>query len=72
MKHHKSILYDALLHLSIENMKVRKSEKLYIFKISKYMLLCKMVAMVILHQFLSSGHTMSCVAIQAMIYLHLT
>ena len=29
------------------------------FKISKYMLLCKMVVMVILHHFLSAGHIMS-------------
>ena len=28
-------------------------------KILKYMLLCKIVAMVILHQFLSAGHIMS-------------
>ena len=33
-------------------------------KISKYMLLCKVVAMVILHQFLSAGHVMSNVAKQ--------
>ena len=58
MKHHKSILYDDLVHLSIENMKY------CIFKISKYMLLCKMVAMVILHPFLSSGHIMPIVAKQ--------
>ena len=45
------------------------------FKISKYMLLCKMVTMVILHQFLSSGHIMPNVAKQElfkMIYLQLT
>ena len=58
MKHHKSILYDDLVHLSIENMKY------CIFKISKYTLLCKMVAMVILHPFLSSGHIMPIVAKQ--------
>ena len=29
------------------------------FIISKYMLLCKIVTMVILHQFLSAGHIMS-------------
>ena len=34
------------------------------FKISRYMLLCKMVAMVILHPFLSSGHIMPNVAKQ--------
>ena len=54
MKHHKSILYDDLMHLSVE----------IFFKISKYMLLCKMVAMVILHPFLSSGHIMPNVAKQ--------
>ena len=32
------------------------------------MLLCKMVAMVILHQFLSAGHVMSNVAKQVIIY----
>ena len=58
LKHHKSILNDDLMHLSIENMKY------CIFKISKYMLLCKMVAMVILQPFLSSGHIMPIVAKQ--------
>ena len=37
-------------------MKVRKIVNLQDFKIY---VLCKMIAMVILHQFLSSGHTMS-------------
>ena len=56
MKHHKGILYDVFMFLSIEN---------YNFlKFSKNMLLCKMVAMVILHQFLSAGHIMSNVARQ--------
>ena len=52
LKHHKSILNYDLVHLSTENMQY------CIFKISKYMLLCKMVAMVILQPFLRSGHLM--------------
>ena len=52
MKHHKGILYDGFMLLSrIECMK-----NCNFFKISKYMLLCKVVAMVILHQILSAGH----------------
>ena len=65
MKHHKRILYDDFMHLSIENMNGTESKKKCKFsKNSKYMLLCKMVAMVILHQFLSSGHIMPNVAKQ--------
>ena len=52
-------LYDDLMILSIEYRIIESKKKLQFFKISKYMLLCKMVAMVILHQFLSAGHTMS-------------
>ena len=64
MKHDKRIFNDDFMHLSLENMKNWKPEKLKKLKISKYMLLCKMVAMVILHQFLSSGHKMSNVETQ--------
>ena len=64
MIHHKSILYDDFMHLFIENMKIENYKNCKFFKILKYMLLCKMVAMVILHQFLSAGHLMSNVAKQ--------
>ena len=56
MKHHKGILYDDLMLLSIQYRIIKNCK---FFKISKYMLLCKMVAMVILHQLLSAGHIMS-------------
>ena len=62
------------LFLSIEYRIIESKKNCKFFKISKYMLLCKMVAMVILHQFLSSGHVMSNVAKQElsmMIYLNL-
>ena len=52
MKHHKGILYDGLMLLS----RIECKKNCNIFKISKYMLLCKVVAMVILHKFLSAGH----------------
>ena len=52
------------LFISIENRIIESKKKCKFFKISKYMLLCKMVAMVILHQFLSAGHVMSNVAKQ--------
>ena len=52
------------LFLSIEYRIIESKKKLQFFKISKYILLCKMVAMVILHQFLSAGHIMSNVAKQ--------
>ena len=56
MKHHKGILYDDFILLSIEYRRIECKKICIFFKISKYMLLCKMVAMVILHQFLSAGH----------------
>ena len=56
MKHHKGILYDDLMLLSIEYRNIKSKKNCKFFKISKYMLLCIMVAMVILHQFLSAGH----------------
>ena len=59
MKHHKSILYDDLMLLSIQYRITERKKNGNFFKISKYILLCKMVAMVILHQFLSAGHIMS-------------
>ena len=52
MKHHKGILYDGFMLLS----RIECKKNCNFFKISKYMLLCKVVAMVILHQFLSAGH----------------
>ena len=52
MKHHKGILYDGFMLLS----RIDCKKNCIFFKISKYMLLCNMVAMVILHQFLSAGH----------------
>ena len=45
--------------LSIDYRIIESKKNYNFFKISKYMLLCKMVAMVILHQFLSAGHIMS-------------
>ena len=59
MKHHKGILYDDLMFLSIQYRIIESKKNRNFFKVSKYMLLCKMVAMVILHQFLSAGHIMS-------------
>ena len=59
MKHHKGILYDDLMLLSIQYRIIERKKNYKFFKISKYTLLCKMVAMVILHQFLSAGHIMS-------------
>ena len=59
MKHHKGILYDDLMLLSIQYRIIECKKNCNFFKISKYMLLCKMVAIVILHQFLSAGHIMS-------------
>ena len=52
MKNHKGILYDGFLLLS----GIECKKNCNFFKISKYMLLCKVVAMAILHQFLSAGH----------------
>ena len=52
------------LFLSIENRIIESKKNCNFFKISKYMLLCKMVAMVILYQLLSAGHVMSNVAKQ--------
>ena len=59
MKHHKGILYDDFMFLSKEYRIIESKKNCKFFKISKYMLLCKMSAMVILHQFLSAGHIMS-------------
>ena len=59
MKHHKSILYDDLMLLSIQYRIIESKKNGKFFQISKYMLLCKMLAMVILHQFLTAGHIMS-------------
>ena len=64
MKHHKGILYDDFMFLSKKYRIIESKKNCIFFKISKYMLLCKMVAMVILHQFLSAGHVMSNVAKQ--------
>ena len=76
MKHHNGILYDGFMFLSIEYRIIESKKNCDFFKISKYMLLCIMVAMVILHQFLSAGHLMSNVAkkkeLSMMIYLNLT
>ena len=56
MKHHKCILYDDFMLLSrIEC----KKNCIFFSKFQKYMLLCKVVAKVILHQFLSAGHIIS-------------
>ena len=52
MKHHKGILYDGFMLLS----RIEFKKNCNFLKISKYMLLCKVVAMVILHQFLSAGN----------------
>ena len=52
------------LFLSIEYGIIESKKNCKFFKISKYILLCKMVAMVILHEFLSAGHVMSNVAKQ--------
>ena len=52
MKHHKGILYDGFMLLS----RIECKKNCNFFKISKYMLLCKVVAKVILHQFLSARH----------------
>ena len=52
------------LFLSIEYRIIESKKNCKYFKISKYILLCEMVAMVILHQFLSAGHVMSNVAKQ--------
>ena len=51
----------ASIHRKYEVLKVRKIVN---FQISKYVLLCKMVAMVILQQFLCSGHILPNVAKQ--------
>ena len=59
MKHHKGILYDDLMLLSIQYRIIATKKNCKFFKFSKYMLQCKMVAMLILHQFLSAGHIMS-------------
>ena len=59
MTYHKGILYDDLMLLSIQYRIIESKKNCKIFKISKNKLLCKMVAMVILHQFLSTGHIMS-------------
>ena len=75
MKNHKGILYDDLMLLSIDYRIIKSKKNCNSFKISKYMLLCKMVATVILHQFLSAGHILSNVTKQElyiMIHLHLT
>ena len=52
MKHHKGILYDGFMLLS----RIECKKNYNFFKISKYMLLCKVVAMVILHKLLSARH----------------
>ena len=64
MKHHKGILYYDFMFLSIKYRIIESKKNCKFFKISKYRLLCKMVAMVILHKFLSAGHVMSTVAKQ--------
>ena len=64
MKHHKGILYDDFMFLSIEYRIIESKKNCKFFKISKYMLLCKMVAMVILQQIISARHVMSNVAKQ--------
>ena len=60
MKHHKGILYDDFMFLFKEYRIIESKKNCKL--ISKYMLLCKMFAMVILHQFLNAGHVMSNVA----------
>ena len=62
MKHHKGIWYDDFMFLSKEYRIIESKKNCIFFKISKYMLLCKMVAMVILHLFLSAGQVISNVA----------
>ena len=52
------------LFLSIEYRIIESKKNCKFFKISKYMLLCKMITVVILHQLLSAGHVMSNVAKQ--------
>ena len=52
MKRHKGILYDGFMLLS----RIECKKNCIFFKISKYMLLCKVVTMGIWHQFLSAGH----------------
>ena len=64
MKHHKGILYNNFMFLSKTYRIIESKKNCKFFRISKYMLLCKMVAMVIFHQFLSAGHVMSNVAKQ--------
>ena len=54
MKHHKGILYDGLMLLS--RIECKKNCNFFSKFKKKNMLLCKVVAMVILHQFLSAGH----------------
>ena len=56
------------LFLSIEYRIIESKKNCNFFKISKYMLLCKLVAMVILHLFLSAGHVMLNVANKRVIY----
>ena len=51
MKHHKGILYDGFMLLS----RIECKKNCNFFKISKYMMLSKVVGMVILHQFLGAG-----------------
>ena len=58
MKNHKGILYDDLMLLSIDYRIIESKKNCNFFKILKYMLLCKMVAL-ILHQFLIAGHILS-------------
>ena len=55
MKHHKGILYNDFMLLS----RIECKKNCIFSKFQKYMLLCKVVAMVILHQFLSAGHIIS-------------
>ena len=52
MKHHNGMLYDGFIFLS----RIKCMKNCNFFKISKYMLLCKVVAMVILHQVFSAGY----------------
>ena len=66
MKHHKGIVYDGFMLLS----RIECKKNCIFFKISKYILLCKVVPMVILHHFLSAyGLTRE---LSMMINLHLT
>ena len=55
MKHHKGILNDGFMLLS----RIECKKNCIFFKISKYMLLCKVAAIVILHQFLSAVHLLN-------------